>query len=55
MNNSYVLSTGEAARATFTEDEWMRQTQRAMGQTSGYGIFVPLYINGLYWGLFNAA
>lgn len=54
MNNSYVLSTGEAGRATFTEDEWMRQTQRAMGQPSGYGIFVHLYINGLYWGLFNA-
>jgi hypothetical protein len=54
MNNSYVLSTGEANRATFTEDEWMRQTQRAMGQVSGYGNFVHLYINGLYWGLYNA-
>ncbi len=53
MNNSYVLSTGEASRATFTEDEWMRQTQRAMGQPSGYGNFVHLYINGLYWGLYN--
>jgi len=53
MNNSYVLSTGEANRATFTEDEWMRQTQRAMGQPSGYGNFVHLYINGLYWGLYN--
>ncbi|HEV7868977.1 MAG TPA: lamin tail domain-containing protein, partial [Chthoniobacteraceae bacterium] len=54
MNNSYVLSTGEATRATFTEDEWMRQTQRAMGQPSGYGAFFHLYINGLYWGLYNA-
>jgi hypothetical protein len=54
MNNSYVLSTGEAGRATFTEDEWMRQTQRAMGQVSGYGNFVHLYLNGLYWGLYNA-
>ncbi len=54
MNNSYVLSTGEASRATFTEDEWMRQTQRAMGQVSGYGNFVHLYLNGLYWGLYNA-
>ncbi|HET6409670.1 MAG TPA: lamin tail domain-containing protein, partial [Chthoniobacteraceae bacterium] len=54
MNNSYVLGTGEASRATFTEDEWMRQTQRAMGQVSGYGNFVHLYINGLYWGLYNA-
>lgn len=54
MNNSYVLSTGEASRATFTEDEWMRQTQRKMGQVSGYGNFVHLYINGLYWGLYNA-
>ena len=32
----------------------MRQTQRAMGQVSGYGNFVHLYLNGLYWGLYNA-
>jgi len=54
MNNSYVLSTGEASRATFTEDEWMRQTQRAMGHVSGYGAFFHVYVNGLYWGLYNA-
>jgi hypothetical protein len=53
MNNSYVLFQGEAQRATFTEDEWMRQTQRALGQVSGYGNFVHLYLNGLYWGLYN--
>lgn len=54
MNNSYVLSTGEATRATFLQDEWCRITQRAMGHVAGYGNFVHMYINGLYWGLYNA-
>jgi hypothetical protein len=35
-------------------DEFMRRTQLALGQPSGHGTFVHLYINGLYWGLYNA-
>ena len=35
-------------------DEFMRRTQLALGQPSCHGTFVHLYINGLYWGLYNA-
>ncbi len=34
-------------------DEYMRQTQLAMGHPSPHGTFVHLYLNGLYWGLYN--
>jgi hypothetical protein len=54
FNNSWnFTNTSEQQRATYLEDEWMRITQRAMGQVSGYGNFVHLYINGMYWGLYN--
>jgi len=31
----------------------MRATQLAMGSVSPHGTFVHLYVNGLYWGLYN--
>ena len=39
--------------ATYLRDQWMRDTQLAMGQPSPHGIYVNLYLNGLYWGLYN--
>ncbi len=40
-------------RGQYIRDEWGRRTQREMGWTSARGIFVHLYLNGLYWGLYN--
>ncbi len=37
----------------YTRDEWLRASQIAMSGVSSHGIFVHLYINGLYWGLYN--
>jgi hypothetical protein len=34
-------------------DEFMRRTQLALGNPSAHGTFVHLYVNGLYWGLYN--
>ena len=34
-------------------DEFMRRTQLALGQVAVHGTFVHLYLNGLYWGLYN--
>ena len=31
----------------------MRDTQRAMGRPAARGLFAHLYLNGLYWGLYN--
>jgi len=43
-----------SANAQYIVDEFMRRTQLALGQPSAHGTFVHLYLNGLYWGLYNA-
>jgi len=42
-----------AHKAQYVHDQWGRDTQRAMGGLSADGAFVHLYVNGLYWGLYN--
>jgi Ca2+-binding RTX toxin-like protein len=42
-------------RTTYTEDEYVRDTQIAMTGQGTHGMFVQLYINGIYWGLYNVA
>ncbi len=39
--------------ATYTRDEWLRASQIAMSGSGSHGTFVHLYLNGLYWGLYN--
>ncbi len=45
----------DAARLTeqYTRDEFGRSLQRATGNAGCHGMFVHLYINGIYWGLYN--
>ena len=38
---------------TYTRDQWVRDSQIAMSGVGSHGIFVHLYLNGLYWGLYN--
>jgi hypothetical protein len=53
-NNSWLHWSGEERhRADFIRDQWMRDTYLAMGHPSARGLFVHLYLNGLYWGLYN--
>jgi hypothetical protein len=53
-NNTWLhWSSEERRRGDFIRDQWMRDTLRAMGHPSARGIFVHLYLNGLYWGLYN--
>ncbi|HPR32902.1 MAG TPA: chitobiase/beta-hexosaminidase C-terminal domain-containing protein, partial [Prolixibacteraceae bacterium] len=35
------------------QDPWAKNTQLDMGKTSAHERFVHLYINGLYWGVYN--
>jgi len=37
----------------YTRDEFGRSLQRATSNVGSHGIFVHLYVNGLYWGLYN--
>ncbi len=39
--------------AQYIQDSWSKNTQQAMGQLSAHEKFVHLYLNGLYWGLYN--
>jgi hypothetical protein len=39
----------------YLRDTWMRDSQLAMGHPSAHGEYAHLYINGLYWGLYNPA
>jgi hypothetical protein len=43
-----------AGNTQYIVDEFMRRTQLATGNPSAHGTFVHLYLNGLYWGLYNA-
>lgn len=42
-------------KATYLRDTWMRDTLNELGHPNGHGIFVHLFINNLYWGLYNVA
>jgi len=44
---------GGGTSAQYIRDEWARQLQLALGTPSATGTFVHLYVNGLYWGLYN--
>jgi hypothetical protein len=55
--DSYPIVEGgtrwEARRATYLRDQWMRDALRDLGQATAHGRYVHLWINGLYWGLYN--
>ena len=54
-NNSWVhSSSGQRARATMIRDQWARSSMIDMGNLDGgHGHYAHVYINGLYWGLYN--
>ena len=43
----------QLAQTQYLRDQFSRDAQRDMGQLTSHGKFVHLYINGLYWGLYN--
>jgi len=43
----------DPATYTLTRDQWGRSSQLAMTGDGVRGIFVHLYINGMYWGIYN--
>ena len=43
----------EGPNSTYIRDQWAKAAQAAMGQPAASGNFVHLYLNGLYWGLYN--
>ena len=54
------LQTAQSNRSTvrpndaqYMRDTWMKESLRDMGQPSSHGSYVHLYVNGLYFGLYN--
>lgn len=53
-NNSWLhWDGGQRLRGTNFRDQWMRDSQVAMNGTGSRGVHVHLYINGIYWGVYN--
>ena len=55
FNNSWLhWSAEQRERGDLLRDEWMRRTMAALGRPSARGVFVHLFLNGCYWGVYNA-
>jgi hypothetical protein len=53
-NNSWLHWSAEERRhGDYVRDQWMRDSHAAMKHPAARGQFVHLYLNGLYWGLYN--
>ena len=48
-------SEGNRQKAQYTRDVWARRMQRRMGRTSVNALYVHLFLNGMYWGIYNVA
>lgn len=46
---------GGNLKAQYIRDLWARKMQRRMGHPAVNGIHVHLFLNGMYWGLYNIA
>ena len=55
-NNSWLHWDGtQRLRGTSIRDQWVRDTQIAMSGTGSHGNHVHLFLNGLYWGVYNVS
>ncbi len=53
-NNSWLhWESVQRLRGTNLRDQWMRDSQIAMSGLGSHGNHVHLYINGIYWGVYN--
>lgn len=53
-NNSWLhWNSDERLRGDLIRDEWMRRSMKALGRPVSQGQFVHLFLNGIYWGVYN--
>ena len=53
-NNTWIHSTSaQRTSAQYIRDVWAKSTFRKMGQVSVHTRYGHLFINGIYWGLYN--
>ena len=53
--DALVLRGGRNDRGLLLKDQFSREAQLDLGSVAAHGNFVHLYINSIYWGLFNIA
>lgn len=46
-------SSTERSRSQLVRDLWAKDKHREMGHQAGHGIYAHLYLNGIYWGIYN--
>jgi autotransporter-associated beta strand protein len=55
-NNSWLhWDPNQRLRGTNLRDQWVRDSQIAMSGLGSHGSHVHLYVNGIYWGVYNTA
>lgn len=54
QNYSWSFDPGGGANGVFIRDVFSRDSQLAMGQQGERGNYYHLYINGVYWGIYNS-
>ena len=54
-NNSWIhWDQGQRNRGSMIREMWMRETMLAAGEVAaGHGRYVHLYLNGIYWGVYE--
>lgn len=52
-NSWHHQEAGQREIALYSRDMWAKKTQKEMGHLTTNGIYAHLFINGLYWGLYN--
>ncbi|WCJ60628.1 lamin tail domain-containing protein [Fontisphaera persica] len=54
FNNSWVhWDPNQRLRGTRIRDAWVKETAREMGMLSGHTRHFHLYLNGIYWGIYD--
>jgi len=53
FNDGYSWHWGDPKDVQYIRDEYARRLSTALGARSATGTYVHLYVNGLYWGLYN--
>jgi len=46
-------NAGRRSKPQFVKDQWAREAFSKMGHASADGLFAHVYLNGLYWGVYN--
>src|SRR6185503_16971272 len=54
IGNGYIGQRYRPETAVYLRDVWFKYSIRDMGWVGSHGSWVHLYLNGLYWGIYNS-